>query len=159
MAQRNRENRYEHLSGTDGRPLKFKSSEEVKEKALRYFEECKEKNEPLTITGLAIALGTFRVVLLDYGNGLYDKIDKEFSSTIKMLKQIVENYAEKRLFSNTPVGAIFALKNYKWTDRVEIDQNININTELKDDQLKRIASRIVEAREVPEFNQIEESKA
>ena len=106
-----------------------------------------------------MALDTFRDVLLDYANGKYDSTDKDFSSTIKKVKQVCENYAEKRLFGNTPVGAIFALKNYKWTDRVEIDQNININTEIKDDQLKRIASRIVEAREVPEFSQIDESKA
>ena len=147
-----------YRGGSEGRPLKFKSIEELQKKGIAYFEECDKKKEPYTITGLALALDTFRPVLMDYANGLYDDRDKNFSTCVKRLKLFCENYAEKRLFGNTPVGAIFALKNYKWTDRVEIENTIKLE-ELKEDQLKRIASRIVEAREVPEFSQIDESKA
>lgn len=107
----------------EGRPLKFKSSKDLTERATKYFKQClRKKNEPITITGLCIALGTFRDVLLDYGNGLYDKTDPEFSRTVKALKQICENYAERMLFiKGNPAGPIFALKNYRWTDTQQVE--------------------------------------
>lgn len=103
-----------------GRPLKFKSSKELLEKAQIYFEKCIQEKEPITITGLAMALDTFRDVLIDYGNGKYDSTDKEFSNTVKKIKQVCENYAETRIFGNNPTGAIFALKNYGWVDKKEV---------------------------------------
>jgi hypothetical protein len=107
----------------EGRPLKFKSSEELLKKANKYFAKClRKKNEPITITGLCIALGTFRDVLLDYQAGIYDKKDPEFSSTVKSIKQICENYAERMLFiKGNPAGPIFALKNYRWTDTQQVE--------------------------------------
>lgn len=96
-----------------GRPKKFKSKADIKKKIDAYFKECKEADQPLTITGLALALDTNRETLCRYAK------DEEFYDTIKRAKTIVENFAEKRLFSTTPTGAIFALKNFGWKDRPE----------------------------------------
>lgn len=100
-----------------GRPLKFESAQQIQNAGFLYFDECALNEQPLTITGLCMALGTFRDVLCDYESGKYDDYDPEFSNTVKMLKIHCENYAEKRLFGNNPTGAIFALKNYGWTDK------------------------------------------
>ena len=111
-----------------GRPLKFKSPEELQEKIDAYFESIKEpiyidnngapQYEPATITGLALALGCYRETLLNY-----EKTD-EFFDTIKTAKQRCEHYAEKKLLSGAPAtGAIFALKNYGWKDTQDINNN------------------------------------
>ena len=95
-----------------GRPLKFQDVEEMQHSIDEFFALCDEKEEPYTITGLAIHLGTFRSVLCDY------QLKDDFSNTIKMAKQRCENYAEKRLYTSpNPSGPIFALKNYDWSDK------------------------------------------
>lgn len=99
-----------------GRPLKFESLESLKDDIDSFFSECDADEDPYTITGLALALGTCRQTLLNY-----EERD-EFLDTIKQAKLKCENYAEKRLFKDgKPTGAIFALKNYGWVDRSEHD--------------------------------------
>lgn len=89
-----------------------------------YFARCDEKDEPYTITGLCIALGfCSRSALIDYGDGKHDSHDAEFSNTVKGLKIRCEQFAEKRLFGNSPTGAIFALKNYNWSDKQELEHS------------------------------------
>ena len=41
----------------------------------------------------------------------------EFVDAVKELKTHCENYAESKIYGNNPAGAIFALKNYGWTDK------------------------------------------
>lgn len=109
-----------------GRPMKFKSPEEIEIKANEYFKMCDLNDKPYTITGLAIALDTDRRTLLNYEE------KDEFFHTIKKAKQKVENYAEERLFngSNT-AGVIFNLKNnYGWVDRQEVEANVTANVEV-----------------------------
>lgn len=106
-----------------GRPLKFQTVKELQNAIDAYFEEMKNSlyinadgipiYEPLTITGLALALDTTRKTLMEY-----EERD-EFSNTIKKAKTRIENFAEKRLFGTAPTGAIFALKNYGWKDKSE----------------------------------------
>lgn len=108
-----------------GRPLKFQSVEELEKAIQAYFDSVAAKTiilddgkvieEPLTITGLALALDTTRQTLMDYEGR------DEFTYTIKKAKTVVENYAEKKLFGNNATGAIFALKNYGWKDKTEQD--------------------------------------
>lgn len=107
----------------EGRPLKFSSSEDLIAKANQYFKSVmKKKMEPITITGLCMALGTFRDVLMDYQNGIYDKTDPQFSNAVKKVKIMCENYAERMLFiKGNPAGPIFALKNYRWTDTQQVE--------------------------------------
>jgi hypothetical protein len=70
-----------------GRPLKFKTVEELQSKIDAYFETTPK--EEWTITGLAIALDTFRKVLIDYESGKYDEEDRDFSNTVKMAKHFM----------------------------------------------------------------------
>ena len=106
-----------------GRPLKFKTPEEIENKANEYFEKCDKEDRPYTITGLAMALDTDRITLIRYE----DK--EEFSNTVKKLKQKVENYAEEKLFNGgNTAGVIFNLKNnYGWVDKQEVEANVSSN--------------------------------
>ena len=86
----------------------------IKDKhGLNYLVEVKHKvmtaQIPYTITGLALALDTSRETLLEYEER------PEFVDTIKKAKVKCENFAEQMLFSTTPTGSIFNLKNnYGW---------------------------------------------
>lgn len=106
-----------------GRPLKFATKEELELAIEAYFQGISNSvyinadgipvYEPLTITGLALALDTTRKTLMEYEE------KDEYSNTIKKAKTRVEHFAEKRLFGTAPTGAIFALKNYGWKDKTE----------------------------------------
>lgn len=145
-----------------GAPLKFKNAEQVKINAQAYFDSCWEEDwkptknsdgvvnkweqqfdkdgNPLmklkerpTITGLALALGTNRMTLLDY-----EKKNDEIGSIIKEAKAVVEYYYERGASEGDihPAVGIFALKNFNWTDVVQI--NTNVQTEqLTPDDIKR----------------------
>jgi len=102
-----------------GRPLKFETVEDLQAKIDEYF-EITPKDE-WTITGLAIALDTYRKVLCEYGDGKYDEEDRDFSNTVKKAKQIVENGYEIDLKKHGRPGTIFALKNFDWKDKNETD--------------------------------------
>lgn len=93
------------------------------ENGLNYLVEIHHKvmtkQIPYTITGLALALGTSRETLLDYEERA------EFSDTIKAAKVKIENYVESQLFTNSPTGPIFNLKNnYGWKDKTEQDLHV-----------------------------------
>jgi len=108
-----------------GRPLKFKSVQELQDKIDSFFLACDEKEEPYTITGLALALDTTRDLLIDYGN------KEEYSDTIKTAKLKCHNYAEKRLYGNNVAGVIFSLKNnYGWKDKTESDTKVTFEKPL-----------------------------
>lgn len=81
--------------------------------------KVKTQQIPYTITGLALALGTTRDLLIDYE-------DKEqFSDTIKEAKAKCHNFAERKLFEANATGPIFNLKNnYGWKDKTEVDGTI-----------------------------------
>lgn len=99
-----------------GRPRLIESPEEMLERGHAYFAECKESESHILITGLALALGlSGREALSEYGRR------QEFSATVKELKSVCEQYAENRIFEGNPAGAIFALKNYGWTDKAELN--------------------------------------
>jgi len=104
---------------TKGRPLKFGSVEELQQKIDEYF--SKNLESEWTITGLALALGTYRDVLIDYQEGKYDKEDRDFSNTVKKAKEMVHNSYEKDLRRKGRSGDIFALKNFGWKDKTETD--------------------------------------
>jgi len=111
-----------------GRPPKYKSKEEIQEKIEQYFRDCKGEilkddegntifnkfgnpvivgEKPLTVTGLALALGfASRQALLNY------QAKKEFNDAITRAKSRVEEYAESRLFDRDGSnGAQFSLRN------------------------------------------------
>lgn len=138
-----------------GRPPMYKSVEEIQEKIDAYFEECEgqpyivdgvaltDKNgkpiivgeKPLTITGLALALGfNSRQSLLNY------QAKKEFVDTIMRAKTRVECYAEERLFDKDGAnGAKFSLANNfeGWREKqqieAEVNSDVNISVVLTDE--------------------------
>lgn len=128
-----------------GRPPVYKTPAEMQKVIDAYFAECEgvyirdedgnietdkygdpvtTKQRPLTITGLALALGfSGRQALLNYE----DK--PEFMDTIMRAKSKVEQYAEERLFDKDGVnGAKFNLSNnFKgWNEKRQIDSNVNL---------------------------------
>ena len=96
-----------------GRPLKWKTVEELQEKIDAYFEETLQ--EEWTITGLALALDTYRQTLVNYEE------KDEFMDAIKRAKTMVENAYELSLRSKGRAGDIFGLKNFGWADKTETD--------------------------------------
>jgi hypothetical protein len=101
-----------------GRPNKFLNPEDLGKKGMEYIDDCRANKKPITITGLCLWLDTTRDTLLDYQR------KEDFSDTIKRLKLYAENYAEEYLYNpngRAVVGAIFALKNFGWSDKMEIE--------------------------------------
>lgn len=99
-----------------GRPKKWTDPQTLELKGLKWIDEQLAEGKPLTISGLALALDTNRETLMNYEN------DGEFFDTVKKLKGFCERYAEERMLtSSNQAGGIFALKNYGWRDKQEID--------------------------------------
>lgn len=132
-----------------GRPPYFESAEQMQELIDAYFKECKgepllkddgtpyfDKNgkpiiigrRPLTITGLALALGfNSRQSLLNYEG------KEEFMDTIMRAKSRVERYAEERLYDKDGAnGAKFSLANNfrGWSEKQQIEGSINTKQEI-----------------------------
>lgn len=103
-----------------GRPRKYKTNEELEKIIKEYFESRPEIE--WTVTGLAMALDLDRKALIEYSE------HDEFSYTIKKAKEKVQESYEKSLRKNGRTGDIFALKNFGWTDKQEVEsENKNIN--------------------------------
>lgn len=107
-----------------GRPLKYKTVEAIQPLIDKYFEETPKKE--WTITGLALALDTSRQTLCNLeGRG-------EFFDTIKKAKEMVEHSYEVDLKKAGRTGTIFALKNFDWVDKKEVDQTGEMTIRIKD---------------------------
>ena len=114
-----------------GKKPKYSEVEKLQKKIDEYFANCPDnrvitgfdKNEgefvtmelsTPTITGLALYLGfCSRKAFYDYEN------KPEFSDTIKKARLRIECEYEKQLYCDKCTGAIFALKNLGWKDKVE----------------------------------------
>ena len=108
-----------------GRPAKYSNLDELQAIIDDFFAACEAKEEPITITGLALALDTTRETLCDIEKGNAEVYkNPEFSDAIKRAKLRCQNYAEKQMYTaKSANGPIFALKNYGWKDKQEIEQN------------------------------------
>ncbi len=112
-----------------GRPPLFKTAEELQAKVDEYFKSGIKKKTVIigkgankqkvqvpvpTITGLVLYLG-----FCDR-QSFYDmeKIPK-FTCTVKKARTFIETEYEMQLQVGNTVGAIFALKNMGWRDKVE----------------------------------------
>jgi hypothetical protein len=133
-----------------GRPLKFKTVEELDNKINDYFTNCPDKRPVkmrdsegseymefipcYTITGLALHLG-----FCDK-KSLYDYQDRpEFLHSIKQARTKIELAYEMILHTGQCTGAIFALKNFGWKDKHEVEQT-NLNTDATIEELKNYFS-------------------
>ena len=99
-----------------GRPRKYQNVEQLQAAIDSYF----ESTEKVTITGLALHLGFNSRQSLINNEGY----SEEFLDTIKRAKLRVESYYEERLVENNAAGAIFALKNFRWSDKQEFDHRV-----------------------------------
>lgn len=135
----------------------YDTPEEMQAAIDAYFEECAGKVlydgngdpvpdkygqpimygvKPLTVTGLALALGfNSRTSLLNYQG------KKEFNDTVTRAKAKIEQYAEERLFDKDGAnGAKFSLVNnfegWKEKQQIEADvkNDVTICVELVDDE-------------------------
>lgn len=99
-----------------GRPAIVATPEEFEARADAYFAGCED--EPITITGLALALGfASRQSIHDY------EARPEYSYVVKRARLRVEHAYELRLQSAKPTGPIFALKQMGWRDRVAMEHS------------------------------------
>lgn len=134
-----------------GRPALFNTKEELQDKIDDYFlngvkiktivvgkpPQSIEIQVP-TITGLANYLG------FESRQSFYDYESKsEFSYTIKRARLSIEQNYEELLQSSNPTGAIFALKNFGWKDKQEIEQSGSVSHHIFN------GIEIVEPKEVP----------
>ena len=117
-----------------GRPPFYKTVDELQSAIDDYFKNgvkvktvvvgsgktsSKVNIEVPTITGLALHLGFCdRSSFYDYEK------NNEFSYTIKKARFFIEQHYEELLQTGNVTGAIFALKNFGWVDRV--DSNIEL---------------------------------
>lgn len=152
-----------------GRPLKFSDPQALKDKIAEYFGDCDphivtrkvkrmkddgthywadseemSEQKPYTISGLAVALETSRVTLVEYEKPehypehLPDDVRDELINTVRDAKNKCEAYAEQHLFNGkAPAGAQFVLKNgYGWQDK-QIVESENLNTEASLDEIEK----------------------
>jgi len=135
------------MSEPVGRPLKYKTAEEMQARIDEYFELCQPKPmmdaadkpfidskgnqmyelNPPTISGLALHLGFVnRASMYDYEQR------GEFSDTIKKARTRCEQWIEKNGIEGKtpPAMAIFALKNYGWTDKPEKQETDDTGSDL-----------------------------
>jgi hypothetical protein len=124
------------MSNKAGRPAKYKSVEQLQKKIKEYIDNCPDKIKitsktkdgieerevsRLTISGLAYYLGfADRQSFYDYEKR------KNFSCTVKRARLFIEKTYESYLMESNCTGAIFALKNFGWKDRQEIDTGENL---------------------------------
>lgn len=100
-----------------GRPRHYSTPKEFDDRVDEYYSFCKTNPlEPLTWTGLALFMGFSCRASIDE----YLKYDG-FSYSVKRAKSLIEYGYEKKLHSTSPTGAIFALKNFKWSDKTVED--------------------------------------
>ena len=126
-----------------GRPPKYATPEEMQEAIDDYFTNCPDKvnigdeivSTP-TITGLALHLGfSCRQSMYDYES------KKEFSYTIKSAKARMERiYEASLLYGKNSAGAIFALKNFGWTDKQELEVS---RAEITPDMIKEFEQKLL----------------
>lgn len=106
-----------------GRPLLYKTPEDMERVIDAYFADCVQRDVPFTISGLADELDMDRKTLLNYS-----KRDK-FLPTIKRAKRKVERHLEERMLASNGIvaGVIFNAKNnFGWVDKQEIDNKHEI---------------------------------
>ncbi len=146
-----------------GRPLKFKTPEELEERIQAYFESCFEeewvdelyrdengnkemigKNYKRVPVKKKVQKEPFTITGLaialdtDRRTLLNYERRKKFFPTIKKAKTIIENYTEKRLYENNVAGVIFNLKNnYDWKEKQEIEHSGSIIQKIDAEREKR----------------------
>lgn len=119
-----------------GRPQKYTTVQGINKAIHGYFNKQDEKNEPYTVSGLGLHLGLSSDALSRYQNGerdhnQNDTADYYLSDTIKQAKDRIAEQWEKKLHQRGNAGDIFALKNFGWHDKQEIENTHSGTVEFK----------------------------
>ncbi len=122
-----------------GRPRILQSPEQLDALVDEYAQQCRDKDEPLTLTGLILYIGlSSRSALNNYESR------PGFLDSVKRAKLLIENGYEVDLRkTGNPAGSIFALKNMGWSDRQEFEvrgllHKLDLN-QLPDALIERLA--------------------
>lgn len=103
--------------------------------------------KPPTVAGLSLFLG------FDGRQSLYDYINRNNDSSYVIKKALskIEEFAESMLYTGKPVGAIFWLKNHKWTDQQQIDvKSSSFEKWLQENYEDKKPNEIEEAKQIEE---------
>ena len=121
-------NQFWKLALDPGKKRHFATAQEFIDLATKYFEG--NEGEKVSWTGLCLSVGvTSRQALDRYKKGEHGQ---EFVGPVKKALMLVENYYEE-----TAEGAksIFALKNFDWKDKQEIDMTTR-EADLTEEQIE-----------------------
>lgn len=104
-----------------GRPRVYETVEELEQAIEDYINPNGSPRLKPTITGLAYHLG------FESRQSIYD-YEKEgaFSYTIKRARLFIESVYEEKLHEAACTGGIFALKNFGWKDKQDIEHTGNV---------------------------------
>jgi hypothetical protein len=112
-----------------GRPPVYNNPEELQKAISDYFENGVKQKEIIvgkdlvkipipTITGLCVHCG------FESRQSFYAyELKPEFCYTIKAARLLIEQHYEELLQVGNTTGAIFALKNFQWTDSQQIEHS------------------------------------
>ena len=98
------------------KPRRWKDPQELIDLINGYFDRT--PFEEITVTWLCLAIWASKQLLIDYESREW------FSEVISEAKMIIENSYELSLRKNWRTWDIFALKNFWWKDKTEVDQNV-----------------------------------
>ena len=119
------------MSNKVGRPLLFKTVEELEEKIEAFYDYCEEKEVPLTFERIAVFLGVDRKTIFNYSE------KDEFFPTFKRVRDRIQADIMEKGMSGAinPTFGIFCLKNYGYTDKQEIESTVrNIDNFFEEDE-------------------------
>ena len=101
-----------------GRPPKYETAEELQKKIDEYFNIQEASEEKPLITGLCLHLGFCS------RQSFYDlEKTEKFSHTIKKARTRIEMSYEESLREDGGTHNIFALKNFGWSDKQEVEHS------------------------------------
>lgn len=104
----------------NGRPPKYKTARELERKVQHYFQFVIDNNLKPQLCDMMLHLG------FDDFDSIYyqEKRGQDFLSVIKKARLTVASYYEGLLQRKGRGADIFALKQFRWTDQLVIEQNI-----------------------------------
>ena len=92
------------------------SPEEFRHLVEDYLAYQEAAGRPATFSGMALHLGfNSRKHFEDFG-----RTNAEYRGAVEYARARIEEMYEERLHGSSPTGAIFALKNYGWSDRQDV---------------------------------------
>jgi hypothetical protein len=124
-----------------GRPRIIPSPEEFDRRVDLYIDSCAKEGQPILLTGMILALGLYSK------DGFYGYAEyPEFADSVKRARMLVEMEYEKRLnLATSATGPIFALKNFGWTDKQEIEHSGDPNNPIKTESVLNVSGLSTEA--------------